>query len=179
MLVSGAGEKAGEVEQAFIDDFSRRELTYVDLARVEVTSGLAQRAYEVARHRAGSVAAYFNAAGKDLMLGWELNVQQKPKWNMIIILALIAIFSPFFTNLSVGWSLGRFLVQWIFGIFGFILPVFVAAAITGKIIKGDIWALFIEKPDAASTQELDALAEAVQQSLKSAVKRSGLEEKPS
>ena len=176
-IVSGAGEKAIEVEQAFIEDFNQRELTYVDLAHVEVASGLAQRTYEIARHRAGSVAAYFNAAGKDLMLGWEMSVQQKPNWRMIIILGVIAIFSPFFTNLSIGWSFGRFLVQWIFGIFGYILPIFVAAAITGKIIEGDIWALFIEKPDPAAQQELSALANAVQQSLQGAVKSAGLEEK--
>ncbi len=176
-VVNGGAERAAELEQAFVNDFNRREVSYVDLAQIEMTSGLMQRGYQVARHRAGSVAAYFNAAGRDLMVGWEMSVQQKPNWTMIIILALIAIFGPFFTNLVTGWSFGRFLVLWIFGIFGYILPLFVAAAITGNIIKGDIWALFIEKPDPAAQQELSALANVVQQSLHTAVKNAGLEEK--
>ncbi len=175
VLVSGAGDKAEEIEKKFVEDFEKRDLSYVDLSRAEVTSGLVQRAYQVARHRAGSVAAYVNPNGKDLMLGWELNVQQKPYWKMILILGAITLFIPFIISLAFGLNFWTFLFLWIIGIAFFTLAVFTAAAITGKIIKGDIWALFIEKPDPAAQQELSALAAAVQQSLQAAVKNAGFE----
>ncbi len=176
-LVSGAGEKAEEIERKFVEDFEKRDLPYVDLARAEVISGLVQRAYQVARHRAGSVAAYLNPNGKDLMLGWELDVQQKPNWKMILILGAITLFIPFIISLAFGLNFWTFLFLWIIGIAFFTLAVFTAAAITGKIIKGDIWALFIERPDPAAQQELSALAAAVQQSLQAAVKNAGFESK--
>ncbi len=174
-LVSGAGEAAEEIEKKFVEDFEKRDLPYVDLARTEVTSGLVQRAYHVARHRAGSVTAYANPNGKDLMLGWELNVQQKPDWKMILILSAVTIVIPFLISLAFGLNFWTFLFLWIIGTAFFILPVFAATAITGKIIKGDIWALFIEKPDPAALQELSALAAAVQQSLQAAIKNAGVE----
>ncbi len=177
-LVSGAGDRAEEIEKNFVEDFEKRDLAYVDLAHAEVTSGLVQRAYQVARHRAGSVTAYANPNGKDLMLGWELNVQQKPYWKMILILGAIALLVPFFISVAFGGNFWTFLFLWIIGISFFILSVFLAAAITGKIIKGDIWALFIEQPDPAALQELSGLANAVQQSLQAAVKNAGLTEKP-
>ncbi len=174
-LVSGAGEKAEDIEKKFVEDFEKRDLPYVDLGRAEMTSGLVQRAYQVARHRAGSVTAYANPNGKDLMLGWEMNVQQKPDWKMILILGAVTVFIPFLVSLAFGLNFWTFLFLWIIGIALFIPPVFTAAAITGKVIKGDIWALFIEKPDPAALQELSALAAAVQQSLQAAVKNAGVE----
>ncbi len=176
-LVNGAGDRAEEIEKGFVEDFEKRDLSYVDLARVEVTSGLVQRAYQVARHRAGSVTAYVNPYGKDLMVGWELNVQQKPYWKMILILGAIVLFVPFFISLVIGLNFWTFLILWFLGIAFFALSVFVGAAITGKIIKDDIWALFVEKPDPAALQELAALSIAVQQSLQAAVKNAGLEVK--
>ncbi len=174
-LFSGAGGLAEEIEQKFVEDFEKRDLPYVDLGRTEVTSGLVQRVYHVARHRSGSVTAYVNPNGRDLMVGWELNVQQKPNWKMISILGAITLFIPFFISLAFGLNFWTFLFLWIIGIAFFTLAVFVAAAITGKIIKGDIWALFIEKPDPAALQELSALAASVQQSLQNAIKNAGVE----
>ncbi len=176
-LVNGAGDLADEIEKNFVEEIEKRDLAYVDLSRVEVTSGLVQRAYQVARHRAGSVTAYANPNGKDLMLGWELNVQQKPYWNMILILGAVTVLVPFFISVAFGLNFWTFLFLWIIGISFFTLPVFTGAAIAGKIMKGDIWVLFIEQPDPAALQELSALANAVQQSLQAAVKRAGFEDK--
>jgi hypothetical protein len=177
-LVNGAGDRADEIEKNFVEDFEKRDLAYVDLARVEVTSGLIQRAYQVARHRAGSVTAYVNPIGKDLMLGWELNGQQKPYWKMILLLGAVTLLVPLFISLAFRLNFWTFLLLWIIGIGFFLLSVFVAAAITGKILKGDIWALFIEQPDPAARQELFYLANAVQQSLQAAVRNAGLIDKP-
>ena len=173
-LVSGAGEKAAEVEQNFVEDFNSRGLTYVDLGRVETTSGLNQRTYQVAHHRSGSVAVYANQAGKDLMLGWDLNIIRKPSWSRILILVLVMLGVSFLTNLIVGWDFGRFLTHWIFDILNWALPVSILALLAGQIIKGDIWYMFIEKPDEAALQELAALANAAHQSLQTAVKKTGL-----
>jgi len=173
-LVSGAGEKAAEVEQNFVEDFNGRGLTYVDLGRVETTSGLNQHTYQVAHHRSGSVAVYANQAGKDLMVGWDLSVIRKPSWSRILILVLVMLGVSFLTNLIVGWDFGRFLTHWIFDVLNWALPVSILALLAGQMIKGDIWYMFIEKPDEAAQQELAALAIAAHQSLQAAVKKAGL-----
>ena len=175
-LVAGEGEKAAEIEQNFIDDFNARGLTYVDLGRVEVSSGLQLRAYQVARHQAGSVAVYANPAGKDLMLGWDLKVAQKVSWKRIGILALAAVIISFLVSLFSGSPFLYFLVQWINGTIGWAFNVAILGLIAGKVMKGDIWYMFIEKPEVAALQELSALAMAVHQSLITSVKKAGLEE---
>jgi hypothetical protein len=165
---------AGEIERSFVDLFNLRRITYVDLTQVEATSGLLQRTYQVARHRSGSVTVYANPAGKDLMVGWELNIQQKPNWKMIGFLALACLAISFLSNLAVGWAFGHFLAEWILGVFGPALSVMAGGLIAGKILKGDIWYLFVEKPDAAGEQELAVLAKAAHQSLLQAIKNAGL-----
>ena len=175
-LVAGEAEKAAEIEQNFVDDFNARGLSYVDLGRVEISSGLQLRAYQVARHQAGSVAVYANPAGKDLMFGWDLKVAQKVSWKRIGILALAAVIISFLVSLFSGSPFLYFLEQWINGMIGWAFNVAILGLIAGKVMKGDIWYMFIEKPEAAALQELSALAMAVHQSLLAAVKKAGLEE---
>jgi len=175
-LIEGGGPKAEEVEQNFMELFNKRQVTYVDLQRIEATSGLLQRSYQVARHRAGSVSVFANPAGNDLMIGWEMNIQQKPNWKMIGYLALGAVGISFLTNLTYGWIFGHFMVEWIFGIFSWILPVIAVGLVTGKMLKGDIWYMFIENPDPASEQEIRALAKAAAKTLQEAVKKAGLKQ---
>ncbi|HVP22019.1 MAG TPA: hypothetical protein VMS73_09190 [Anaerolineaceae bacterium] len=173
-LIEGGGEKAEEVERNFVELFNKRQVTYVDLQQVEVTSGLLQRSYQVARHRSGSVSVFANPAGIDLMAGWEMSILQKPNWKMMGYLVLAAIVISFLTNLPYGWLFGHFLVEWILGVFSWILPVIAVGLVAGKIIKGDIWYMFIEKPDPAGEQEIRALAKAAAQTLQEAIKRAGL-----
>ena len=175
-LAAGEGEKAAEIEQGFVDEFSGRGLTTVDLERVEVTSGLQQRVYQVARHRAGSVAVYASAAGKDLMLGWDLNVVQKASWKRIGVLALAAVIVSFLVSLFSGSPFLYFFVQWITSAIGWCFNMSILGLIAGKIMKGDIWYMFVQKPDSAALQELSALAIAVHQCLLAAVKKAGLDE---
>lgn len=177
-LVAGEGEKAAEIEQGFVDELTGRGLTNVDLERVEVTTGLQQRAYQVARHRAGSVTFYASAAGKDLMLGWDLHVVQKPSWKRLGILALAAFILSFLVNLAVGYSLVYFVGHWIFDTFNWAFPVAILGLIAGKVIKGDLWYMFVEKPEEAALQELSALAMAVHQCLLAAVMKAGLDQVP-
>lgn len=173
-LYPGAGEKAGEVERSFVEILNGRQISNFELARTEVSSGLLARNYQVLRHRSGTVSVFVNPAGKDLAVGWEAQATQKVNWKMIGVLALTALGISFLVNLATGWIFGRFLVEWIFGIFSWILPVIAIGLVAGKIINGDIWYMFIEKADAAGQQELAALTKAAHLSLLEAVKRAGL-----
>jgi 23S rRNA C2498 (ribose-2'-O)-methylase RlmM len=84
--------------------------------------------------------------------------------------------ASFLTNLIVGWDFGRFLVHWIFDVLSWALPVSILALIAGQIVKGDLWYMFIEKPDGAARQELAAMAMAAHQSLRNAVRKAGYDE---
>jgi hypothetical protein len=175
-LVEGGGEKAAEVEQGFVDELNGRGLTNIDLERVEVVSGLQGRAYQVARHQAGSLSVYASAAGKDLMLGWDLSVTQKPSWKRMGILVLTAFIISFVTNLINAYSFGGFLTGWISGTFGWTFNLAILGLIAGMVMKGDLWYMFVDRPEVAAKQELRALAMAVHQCLTAAVKKGGLDE---
>jgi hypothetical protein len=175
-LVADEGEKAAEIEQSFVELLNGRGLTYVEVSRVEVTSGLQQRVYQVARHPAGSVAVYTNAAGSDLMLGWDLSIVQKPSWKRMGILVLAALLLNFLVLLGDGYPFIYFLGHLIFGTFGYLFTVAILGLVAGMVLKGDLWYMFIERPDAAARQELSALTMAVHQCLAAAVKKAGLDE---
>ena len=159
-----------------MEELTGRGLTNVDLERVEVVSGWQGRAYQVARHQAGSVSMYASAAGKDLMIGWDLNIVQKPSWKRMGILLLAAFIVSFLTNLMSAYSFGSFLGGWISGTFGWAFNFAILGLIGGMVMKGDVWYMFVERPEAAAKQELAALAMAVHQCLAAAVKKAGLDE---
>jgi len=172
-LVDGAGDKAAEVTQGFVDELKGREIPNIEIEEV-VMQG---RTYQVARHKEGSVAMYASAAGKDLMLGWDLNVVQKPAWRRLAILLLAAFILSFLTSI-VSFSFLGFLGGWIFNTFGQpLIIVAILGLITGYIMKGDLWYMFVDRPDAAVRQDLAALAMAVHGCMETAVKSAGLEEK--
>ncbi len=174
-LVECEGEKAAEIERLFVDELNGRGLTNIDVEQVEVASGLQQRVYQVVRQQAGSVSVYASAAGKDLMLGWDENVVQKPSWKRMGILLLAAFILSFLVNLSIGYSPIFFLGRWIFDTFGQLITVAILGLIAGQVMKGDLWYMFIEKPEAAARQELMALAVAVHQCLVAAARKAGIE----
>ncbi len=178
-LVAGEAKKAGEIEKAFVEELKAREIPLVNIEKMEFSAGFAKKAYQVARHPAGSVVVSVEGIGKDLACSWALYVPQAPNWKMIGILAGIAFGVSFFLavgSLGVfGFGVGNFLVQWIFGTIGWLWQVALVALIVGQVWKGSFWHFFLVGTPDTTKESLAALVLAVHQSLLVAVEKSGLD----
>jgi hypothetical protein len=173
-LISGEASKAEEVEQNFMEAIKIRDIPMVMVEKVEFASKFTKKNYLVVRNPGGAIAVQIGPSGKDLSLSWSLYTKHVPNWRMIGILAAIA-FAVSFLNALGTYSIGIFFVNWVFGTFGWLMPVAILAFIGGYVWKGSFWYFFLENPGDIANDELTALTLAVHQSLQSAVDKAGMD----
>ncbi len=173
-LIAGAASKAGDLENFFVEDVKARDIPMVMVEKVEFASKFNKKDYLVVRNPAGMVAVQIGPSGNDLSMSWSLYVKHIPNWRMIAILAAIA-FAVSFLNALGTYSFGIFFVNWVFGTFGWLMPVAVLALIGGYVWKGSLWYFFLENPGEMANDELTALTLAIHQSLQSAVEKAGFD----
>ena len=173
-LIAGEGTKAGDVEGAFVEDIKARNIAMAMVEKVDLTSKLNKKNYLVVRSSSGTVAVQINPSGNDLSLSWSLYTKHQPNWRMLAILGAIA-FAVSFLNALGTYNFGIFFLNWIFGMFGWLMPVAVLALIAGYVWKGSLWYFFLEDPGDIARGELAELTLAVHQSLQTAVEKAGLD----
>ncbi len=175
-LIPGAAERAGEVEQGFVEEINKRAFPFARLGKAEFYAGPTRRSFQIFGGAQGSVAVSIAAVGKDLSLSWDLFVKQKPNMRMLAILAGAVVALSLFSSFdSIFFSFSAFLLSFIFGLFGHVLLVVVVGLIAGKVLHGDLFSFLIQKPDLLAQQDLAAMSLAVHQSLHKAIENSGVD----
>ncbi len=173
-LITGEASKAGDVEKEFVEEIKKRNIPMVLVEKVELASKFNKANFLVVRKPGGVVAVQINPCGNDLSLSWSLYTKHVPNWRMLAVLAAIAFVVSFLNALGT-FNFGIFFVNWVFGTFGWLMPVAILALIGGYVWKGSFWYFFLENPGDIANDELIALMLAVHQSIQSAVGNAGLD----
>ncbi len=176
-VYKGAGDKEKAVEDAFIAELQARPIPQTRLAPLELSNGKARRLFHSIQSGAGTVATHINAVGKDLSVSWTLYARQKPNWKMIGILIGVVFGISLLTSLTWLVDFGRFLLQFLFGSFSWVLVTIIAGMVAGKILHNDIWSFFVEGPNDYEEEDLEVMAIVVQQAVDGALEKAGVEEK--
>lgn len=174
-LVPGAAEKAGEIEDNFVNELKAQEIPQVMIEKVEFAEGFNKKTYHVVRIPAGNIAVHLNPSGKNLAMGWSLYVHHTPNWPMIGILAAIAFGISFLNSLGLVSSFGVFFVNWIFGTFRWLLDVAILALIAGYVWKGSIWYFFMSAPGELAKDDLAGLSMSVHHCLQASAEKAGFD----
>lgn len=170
-VYEGAGEKAKAVEEAFIQELIAHPLPMTQLAPIEYSSGMVRRLFHTIQSKSGAVLTHIAPLGKDLVMSWSLYERQKPNWKMIGILIGVVFGISLLNGLIYAYDFGRFLLFFLFNSFSWMFLVAVGGAIAGKIMKGDIWALFIDKADDFEQEDLEVMAIVVQNAIDAALEK--------
>ena len=173
-LIAGEASKAEDVEKDFVENIKKRNIPMVMVEKVELASKFNKANYLLVRKPNGVVAVQINPCGNDLSLSWSLYTKHVPNWRMLAILAGIAFVVSFLNALGT-FNFGIFFVNWVFGTFGWLMPVAILALIGGYVWKGSFWYFFLENPGDIANDELTALMLAVHQAIQSAVDNAGLD----
>ena len=173
-LIAGEASKSEDIEKEFVENIKTRDIPMVMVEKIDFAGKFNKKNYLVVRKPDGAVAVQINPCGNDLSLSWSLYTKHVPNWRMLAILAGIA-FGVSFLNALGTFNFGIFFVNWVFGTFGWLMPVAVLALIGGYVWKGSFWYFFMENPGDIDDEELTALTLAVHQSIQSAVAKAGLD----
>jgi hypothetical protein len=172
-LIAGEAAKAEDIEQDFVESIKTRNIPMVMVEKMEFASKFNKKNYLVVRNTGGAVAVKISPNGNDLSLSWALYTKHVPNWRMLAFLAAVAFVVSFLNSLGT-FNFGIFFVNWVFGAFGWLMPIAVLALIGGYVWKGSLWYFFLEDPGDIADDELTALSLAVHQSIHSAVEKAGL-----
>lgn len=175
-LVPGEGEKAAAVEQGFVEEINQKAFPFAKLSKADFYAGPTRRSFQLFGSTQGSIAVSIASVGKDLSVSWDLFVKQKPNIRMLAILAgAVVLLSLFSAIENRTYNFGAFLLGLFFGVFNQVLLVLAGGLIAGKVMKGDFFAFFLEKPDLLAQQDLAAMALAVHQALRKALEDNGVD----
>jgi len=172
-VVEGEAEAADKVTEAFIEEIKTADVEGVGISSADLVSkGAAPRKYHIVHNGRGSnLAVRIAPYGKDLWVSWDLFTRRSPNWltlgiwlGAIVFLLLVGgilswVFYSFMTSLSVFFSLALSLVL----VTGFGLM------LAGKILKDDVWGLFINELDDFELDDASALSSLVDNSLVNAL----------
>lgn len=173
-LLEGAGAKAADVEKAFVEEVKRRNLPGVIVTRSDAGMG---RSLQMVQSYAGNVATYIGSFGPDLQLSMSLYIRRKANMTNIFIMVGVAFAVSLltsFTSLVYG-NAASFLLNWIFGVFNWVLPIIVVALVYGQIFHGNLWKLFVKDPGPLAEEDARALATVAEECMEAALEKAGVE----
>lgn len=177
-IAKGGAGKAAEVEAAFLEEMNKSLYPQINIMRSELSGSSGKhRGYQLMHTPAGTVTVYVGGYGKDLSISMDVFVRQTPNMRSIYILLGIAFGLSLLGSFGwLGFGLaGTFFLNFLFGVPPFIGAVILGAIVYGKVWKNDGWHLFINLPDEIAIDELMDLAASVQNALKNAGEKAGLE----
>jgi len=180
-VIENGAEKGAAVSEEFESMMEERKIPEVLVTRKEMTAdGEAHgRTFHLLQNsKGGTIAVYFGAQGKDLLISWDTYI--KPEINLIYLAILLggtAGLTLIITLISgiLGVSFISFLFSWVNRFYAWLFPVIVSAALAGLILKGDWLFFFIKRPNKFGQDDLTGLMLISHQVILKAVEAAGLD----
>ena len=172
-ILPGEALKVDAVIKVFIDEIQKVKSEGISVASSDLTSGTAApRKYQLIYNGKGAtVAVRFAPTGKDLFYSWDLYTRREIRWLTIAIVGGAALILAVLTGIFSG--LGGGLLAGLLGFFntflGLLLVPGLALMLLGKILKDDIWGLYINDLDDFAADDANALAYIVDDAVVTAI----------
>jgi len=174
-VIEGAGEKAADVEAAFVEELKKWNAPQVNVQRAEFPVAGQMRGYQMVNSFHGLHAVNFQASGPNLQVSWGYYKRLQPNWPMIGVVAGVALAFSLVGTLFMmiaGYGGGWFFGCWLSGVVCNLALAILACALYGLIFKGSLFAMFVQQPDALAAQDAAAMSSMVHQSIVAAVEKS-------
>lgn len=177
-VIENGAEKGAAIADEFDRVMEERKSAQVQVVRKELQAeGAANgRTFHLVQSPQGeTIAVYFGARGRDLIISWDAYV--KPRLNLIPLLILLGgtAVVTLVISLIIGMNFVSFLFSWVNRFYNWLFPVFVAAALAGFFLKSDWLYFFIKRPNKFVRDDLMGLMLTVQQAIGQAVDAAGLD----
>lgn len=180
-LLDNHASVADNLRTEFISRLDSRDIPHVthDDGSISVSLG-ETRQYHFSSHKTGAyLTSAIRAYGKDLFISWVL--WWKPKWNMKLILAILAIGAVFGIVASSGVSRFGGSSAAIYAFFATFVPtvitLFVIVCLAGLFMRGNILGFLQTQLDFFTEEDMSALTFAVDHSLRLAADAVGIKVK--
>jgi hypothetical protein len=190
-VIEGMGDKVDDVRDKVVSQLQARNMPDVQIKKqLGIVSSMKRqgRQYVITTTYPGATTAiYIGKHGQDLYVSWR--TFHKPIWNIILLLAIVAI--PGFVGCSC--SIASFVMRGDFSLLSSstanMLTVslccssFLAILVTeilllmliGKVVKGDPWAYFQIEPSLFDADDIIAMSLSVHKSLIRALDNAGID----
>lgn len=181
-MVPELGDKAVNVEEAFVNALKEKGLPGVNITKSNFTAGAKQRAYVSITNPAGAtMLADFVPVGKDLATNWSLYTKRAINWLVVGIVGGAAIFFALLTfifGLISLWGFGSAWAQFFTVLSLLLIAGILVVGLLGKIMKDDPIALFVKDMDDISWEDTNILQSVVHDTMIDAIEKVQAEPEP-
>lgn len=157
-VIEGEAEAAEKISQAFVEEIQNMKADGVRIASSDLTSGMGgTRKFQVVDNGKGAVVAVrFSPMGKDLYFNWDLYARRSINWLPIALIGGIAFLLALIPAISAS---GFFYGVYIFirDFLNLLLVPGLALLLLGKLLKDNIWSLYLNELDDFAMDDANAL----------------------